>query len=31
MAEKTAYSANELEEFRKIILTKIESAQDDEL
>ncbi len=29
MAEKTAYSANELEEFRKIILTKIESAQDD--
>ena len=29
MAEKTAYSANELEEFRKIILAKIESAQDD--
>ena len=29
MAEKTAYSANELEEFRKIILAKIESAEDD--
>ena len=29
MAEKTTYTKNELEEFRKIILTKIESAQDD--
>jgi len=29
MAEKTAYSANELEEFRQIILAKIESAEDD--
>ena len=29
MAEKTAYSANELEDFRKIIIAKIESAQDD--
>ena len=29
MAEKTTYSENELEDFRKIILAKIESAQDD--
>ena len=29
MAEKTAYSANELEEFRQIILAKIKSAEDD--
>ena len=29
MAEKTAYSASELEEFRRIILLKIESAEDD--
>ena len=29
MAEKTTYTKNELEEFRKIILDKIESAQDD--
>ena len=29
MAEKTAYSADELEEFQKIILAKIESAKDD--
>ena len=29
MAEKTTYTKNELEEFRKIILAKIESAQDD--
>ena len=29
MAEKTAYSVNELEEFRQIILAKIESAEDD--
>ncbi|MDA8857857.1 TraR/DksA family transcriptional regulator [Flavobacteriales bacterium] len=29
MAEKTAYSADELEEFQKIILAKIESAEDD--
>ena len=29
MAEKTIYSANELEEFRQIILAKIESAEDD--
>jgi len=29
MAEKTAYSASELEEFRQIILAKIESAEDD--
>ena len=29
MAEKTAYSANELEGFRQIILAKIESAEDD--
>ena len=29
MAEKTVYSANELEEFRQIILAKIESAEDD--
>lgn len=29
MAEKTAYSASELEEFRRIILSKIESAEDD--
>ncbi len=29
MAEKTTYSANELEEFRRIILAKIESAEDD--
>ena len=29
MSTKTAYSANELEEFKKIILTKIESAQED--
>ena len=29
MAEKTTYSKDELEEFRKIILAKIESAQDD--
>ena len=29
MAEKTAYSANELEDFRQIILAKIESAEDD--
>jgi RNA polymerase-binding transcription factor DksA len=29
MAEKTTYSANELEEFRQIILAKIESAEDD--
>jgi RNA polymerase-binding transcription factor DksA len=29
MAEKTAYSANELEEFKQIILAKIESAEDD--
>ena len=29
MAEKTTYSTNELEEFRQIILAKIESAEDD--
>ena len=29
MAEKTTYTKDELEEFRKIILTKIKSAQDD--
>jgi len=29
MTEKTTYTKNELEEFRKIILTKIESAQED--
>ena len=29
MAEKTVYSASELEEFRQIILAKIESAEDD--
>ena len=29
MAEKTTYSADELEEFQKIILAKIESAEDD--
>ena len=29
MAEKTTYTKNELEDFRKIILAKIESAQDD--
>ena len=29
MAEKTAYSANELKEFEQIILSKIESAQED--
>ena len=29
MPEKTRYTKDELEEFRKIILTKIESAQDD--
>ena len=29
MGEKTVYSANELEEFRQIILSKIESAEDD--
>ena len=29
MAEKTTYTKDELEEFRKIILAKIESAQDD--
>lgn len=29
MAEKTAYSANELEEFKTIILAKIERAQED--
>jgi len=29
MAEKTTYSKNELNDFRKIILAKIESAQDD--
>tara|TARA_B110000467_G_scaffold123832_1_gene115768 strand:- start:75 stop:449 length:375 start_codon:yes stop_codon:yes gene_type:complete len=29
MGEKTVYSANELEEFRQIILAKIESAEDD--
>ena len=29
MTEKTTYSKNELEDFRKIILGKIESAQDD--
>lgn len=29
MTEKTAYSANELEEFRQIILDKIASAQED--
>jgi len=29
MAEKTRYTKDELEEFRKIIHTKIESAQDD--
>jgi RNA polymerase-binding transcription factor DksA len=29
MAEKTTYSASELEEFRKIILAKIDSAEDD--
>jgi len=29
MTEKTTYTKDELEEFRKIILTKIESAQDD--
>jgi RNA polymerase-binding transcription factor DksA len=29
MAKKTTYSKNELEDFRKIILAKIESAQDD--
>ena len=29
MAEKTAYSASELEQFRQIILAKIKSAKDD--
>lgn len=29
MAEKTSYSLDELEEFQKIILAKIESAEDD--
>jgi len=29
MTEKTTYTKEELEEFRKIILSKIESAQDD--
>ena len=29
MAEKTTYSADELKEFQKIILAKIESAEDD--
>jgi len=29
MAEKTTYSANELKEFKTIILAKIESAQED--
>ena len=29
MSEKTTYTKDELEEFRKIILAKIESAQDD--
>ncbi len=29
MVEKTTYTKNELEEFKKIILAKIESAQDD--
>lgn len=29
MSTKTAYSENELEEFKKIILAKIESAQED--
>ena len=29
MTEKTTYTKDELEEFRKIILAKIESAQDD--
>ncbi|MDA7728538.1 TraR/DksA family transcriptional regulator [Flavobacteriales bacterium] len=29
MVEKTTYSADELEEFQKIILAKIESAEDD--
>ncbi|MBT5274029.1 MAG: TraR/DksA family transcriptional regulator [Flavobacteriales bacterium] len=29
MAEKTTYSTDELEEFQKIILAKIESAEDD--
>lgn len=29
MAEKTTYTKNELEEFRQLILDKIESAQDD--
>ena len=29
MAEKTTYTKEELEEFKKIILTKIESAQED--
>ena len=29
MAEKTTYTKDELAEFRKLILTKIESAQDD--
>jgi len=29
MAEKTTYSKSELDDFRKIILAKIESAQDD--
>ena len=29
MAEKTAYSASELEQFRQIILAKIERAEDD--
>ena len=29
MPEKTTYSADELEEFQKIILAKIESAEDD--
>ena len=29
MVEKTAYSANELKEFKQIILTKIDSAQED--
>ncbi|MDG2263970.1 MAG: TraR/DksA family transcriptional regulator, partial [Flavobacteriales bacterium] len=29
MAEKTTYSADELEEFQKIILAKIESAEED--
>ena len=29
MSEKTAYSAVELQEFKKIILSKIESAQED--